>query len=130
MQNARDARATHSAAILTVVVGSATAFAPQVANVRSETSLFGRKPFITGNWKLNPTTKDEAVSLATGIADAVTKKSPGDVALFVPYPYLESVQAAVDGKVTIGAEVRFVVLVFVSVVLLRLRLRGETAVRK
>jgi triosephosphate isomerase len=92
--------------------------------------LFGRKPFITGNWKLNPTTKDEAVSLATGIADAVTKKSPGDVALFVPYPYLESVQAAVDGKVTIGAEVRFVVLVFVSAVLLRLRLRGETAVRK
>jgi triosephosphate isomerase len=95
-----------SAAILTVVVGSATAFAPQVANVRTETSLFGRKPFITGNWKLNPTTKDEAVSLATGIADAVTDESPGDVALFVPYPYLESVQAAVDGKVTIGAEVR------------------------
>mmetsp|Transcript_4376 Transcript_4376/g.7341 ORF Transcript_4376/g.7341 Transcript_4376/m.7341 type:complete len:284 (+) Transcript_4376:132-983(+) len=93
-----------SAAIVAAFVGSASAFAPAVQNARTETGLFARKAFITGNWKLNPGTKDEAISLATGIADAVTSDTPGDVAIFVPYPFLESVQKAVDGKVTIGAE--------------------------
>jgi hypothetical protein len=65
-----------------------------------------RKPFITGNWKMNPTTAQEAVALAKGIADSVTSDTPGDVALFVPYPYIESVQRAVGDKVWIGAEVR------------------------
>jgi hypothetical protein len=93
-------------AVAAAFVGSATAFVPAAQNGRLHTTLFGRKAFITGNWKLNPSTKDEAVALATGIANAVTPSSPGDVALFVPYPFLESVHQAVEGKVTIGAEVR------------------------
>jgi triosephosphate isomerase len=95
-----------SVAVFAAFVSTATAFAPAVQPARVETSLFGRKAFITGNWKLNPSSKDEAVSLATGIANSVTTDSPGDVALFVPYPYLEAVHQAVDGKVTVGAEVR------------------------
>lgn len=101
-----------SALALVSAFGSAAAFAPPAVvqptttttSAVSATQLFERKPFITGNWKLNPTTIDEAVDLAKGIAGAVTSDSPGDVALFVPYPFLQSVKEAVDGKVTIGAE--------------------------
>jgi len=68
--------------------------------------LFGRKPFITGNWKLNPQTKDEAVELAAGIAEAIDEDSPCDVALFVPFPFIETVQKIAGDRVTVGAEVR------------------------
>lgn len=93
-----------AASILAAVIASASSFVVQPQNTRRDTFLSARKPFITGNWKLNPTTKKEAIELATGIANAVSDSSPGDVALFVPYPFLESVESAVDGKVTIGAE--------------------------
>jgi Triosephosphate isomerase len=66
-----------------------------------------RKPFISGNWKLNPQTKEEAVALATEIADAIGSDSPdADVALFVPYVFIEAAMAAVNGKLEVGAEVR------------------------
>jgi Triosephosphate isomerase len=64
-----------------------------------------RKPFITGNWKMNPKTNKEAIELASDIAAAVTPESPGDVAIFVPYPFIESVQNAVGDKLLVGAEV-------------------------
>jgi triosephosphate isomerase (TIM) len=96
-----------SAAVFTAFAASVASFTPSsLKQHRMTTALFERKAFITGNWKLNPATKDEAVSLATTIADSVTPDSPGDVALFVPFPYLEAVHHAVKGKVTIGAEVR------------------------
>lgn len=84
---------------------NAFSFAPVPLSRESKTKLFaGRKPFITGNWKLNPTTRDEAVALATDIANAVTPQSPGDVALFVPFPFIEAVQNAVGDKLAVGAE--------------------------
>jgi hypothetical protein len=43
--------------------------------------------------------------LASGIAAAVTDSSPGDVAIFVPFPFLESVKSVVGEKVLVGAEV-------------------------
>jgi len=71
---------------------------------QQQSALYERKPFITGNWKLNPCTKEEAIQLGTDIASAVTDDSPCDVALFVPFPFIESVQKAVDGKLNVGAE--------------------------
>ena len=73
--------------------------------MRTESQLFERKPFITGNWKLNPSTKEEAIELATGIADATTDASPGDVGLFVPFPFIETVQKIAGDKFVVGAEV-------------------------
>ena len=93
-------------AFLLTTASTAGAFAPQqTAPMDTATALFARKPFISGNWKLNPATRDEAVVLASGIASAVQDDTK-DVALFVPYPYIEAAQGAVGGKVQIGAEVR------------------------
>mmetsp|Transcript_28069 Transcript_28069/g.41336 ORF Transcript_28069/g.41336 Transcript_28069/m.41336 type:complete len:298 (-) Transcript_28069:135-1028(-) len=99
--------AVATAVLTTLLVGEGSAFVAKhqkEAFLKTSTSLDARKPYITGNWKLNPTTKDEAVTLATGIADAVSGSSPGDVALFVPYPFIEAVKTAVGDKVEIGAE--------------------------
>jgi len=71
----------------------------------SSTQLHARKPFISGNWKLNPQTKDEALALAGGIASSITDASPdADVALFVPYVFIESAMDTVGGKLSVGAE--------------------------
>lgn len=98
-------------AILSLLGSTASAFAPATFGVPSRTSIvhvelsMARKPFISGNWKLNPQTRDEAVALATEIADAITPESPdADVALFVPYVFIEAAQAAAGGKLEIGAE--------------------------
>jgi Triosephosphate isomerase len=72
-----------------------------------------RKPFISGNWKLNPQSREEAVKLASDIAASITPSSPlSDVALFVPYVFIEAARDAVQGKLEVGAEVRFCCDVF------------------
>jgi triosephosphate isomerase len=71
----------------------------------STTELFERKAFITGNWKLNPQTKAEAVDLARGIVASIPDNAPCDVGLFVPVPFIETVQAIVGNKLIVGAEV-------------------------
>mmetsp|Transcript_50322 Transcript_50322/g.151539 ORF Transcript_50322/g.151539 Transcript_50322/m.151539 type:complete len:286 (-) Transcript_50322:189-1046(-) len=94
-----------SALTLLAAVGSSAAFAPTLSGSRAPTGLFARKPFISGNWKLNPQTRDEAVTLATEIADSITDDSPdADVALFVPYVFIESAMASVGDKLMVGAE--------------------------
>lgn len=65
-----------------------------------------RKPLISGNWKLNPQTREEAVTLASEIAASIGPNSPdADIALFVPYVFIEAAMGAVDGRLHIGAEV-------------------------
>jgi triosephosphate isomerase len=87
---------------------SAAAFtSQQTSSYRLSSELFSRKPFITGNWKLNPASKEEAIELAAGIADAVTSDSPCDVGLFVPFPFIETVQGIFGDKAAVGAEVSF-----------------------
>jgi Triosephosphate isomerase len=98
------------AASLLVHMG-ANAYAPSLSKTRSLTSfqLEARRPFITGNWKLNPQTKDEAIKLAGAIAQTITPSSPDcDVAIFTPYVFLESAMQAVGGKLLVGAEVSHV----------------------
>ena len=93
-------------AVATLLAGSAAAFAPSTLGGRSATQLDARKPFITGNWKLNPQTRDEAVQLAGDIAASITDASPdADVALFVPYVFLEAAMGAAGDKLMVGAEV-------------------------
>mmetsp|Transcript_13294 Transcript_13294/g.28865 ORF Transcript_13294/g.28865 Transcript_13294/m.28865 type:complete len:287 (-) Transcript_13294:80-940(-) len=96
-----------SALSLLATFGTASAFAPSAAlsAARSATQLDARKPFISGNWKLNPQSRDEAIQLATDIADSITDDSPdADVALFVPYVFLEAAMAKAGDKLMVGAE--------------------------
>jgi len=92
------------------VAGTSSAFTSTanfgVSNrVHSVTELSARKPFISGNWKLNPQTRDEAVALGKDIAASITSDTPDiDIALFVPYVFIESTMNAVDGKLMVGAE--------------------------
>ena len=88
------------------VAGSVSAFAP-TAGVSRYTSLEAtRMPIISGNWKLNPQTREEAVTLASEISAAITPDSPeAEVALFVPYVFIEAAMGSVDGKLSVGAEV-------------------------
>jgi len=88
------------------VLGSTSAFAPSFGVRSTNTDLSAaRKPFITGNWKLNPQTKDEALTLASDIAASIGPDTPDcDVALFVPYVFIEPVHDTVGGKINIGAE--------------------------
>ena len=96
-----------AAAGFVVQKGPISARAGGSATIDSATQLYERKPYITGNWKLNPQTKAEAADLAEGIAAAVTSDSPCDVALFVPFPFIETVKDIVGDKLEVGAEVGF-----------------------
>jgi triosephosphate isomerase len=87
------------------LVSSAQAFTQRLGLERISSSLFARKPFISGNWKLNPQTKAEAVALATNIASKITPTTPNaDIALFVPYVFIEAAMESAAGKFTVGAE--------------------------
>ena len=104
-------------AIASLLFGSSAAFSPALSGNKftSSTQLSARKPFISGNWKLNPKTKDEALALAGDIAAAVNEESPdADVALFVPYVFIESVMDKVGDWINIGAEVSFKDLFFLN----------------
>jgi triosephosphate isomerase len=92
------------------LVGSASAFAPTFGVPRSTSLEATRKPFITGNWKLNPQTQAEAIDLARGIAAAITDDSPCDAALFVPFTFIEAVKGVLGDKLLVGAEVGRILL--------------------
>lgn len=96
---------------LAALVSSTAAFAPSFisrgSSMQTNSALdMARKPFISGNWKLNPQTKDEAIKLAMDIAASITPDSPhAEVALFVPYVFIEAAMDAAGDKLTVGAEV-------------------------
>jgi len=91
------------------LLSTASAFAPVSFGVSRQHSVqldATRKPFITGNWKLNPQTREEAITLATDIAASVTDSTPdADIALFVPYVFIEAAKNAAGDKLMVGAEV-------------------------
>ena len=97
------------AAVATVLLSALVvveAFVPsRVLQASTSTELFAkRKPFITGNWKLNPSTKEEAVELANGVSSQAGNAA-ADVAIFVPYPYIENVLKVTRNKLNVGAQV-------------------------
>lgn len=94
-------------AVLSVLLSTGSAFAPTSVSRQYLTQLEAtRRPFISGNWKLNPQTREEATALATDIAASITKETPdADIALFVPYVFIEAAQKASGGKLMVGAEV-------------------------
>jgi len=93
---------------LALLIGSASAFVrmPSARVVQRHATLLemARESCIAGNWKMNPTSLEEAVQLAEDVAEA-SKTSPGECAIFVPYPYLGPVSNVLAGsKVGLGAQ--------------------------
>ena len=63
-----------------------------------------RRPFIAGNWKMNPETLDEAKKLAAEIG-AASSTAEAQVALMVPHAYMYSLGEVLKGSnVEIGAQ--------------------------
>ena len=63
-----------------------------------------RTPFVAGNWKMN-TTRETAVALAKGTAEAAAKAAGVDVAVCPPSVYLAPVaEALAGGRVALGAQ--------------------------
>jgi hypothetical protein len=97
-------------------LATASAFTTAPVSNRATTELNARKPFISGNWKLNPQTKDEALTLGKEIASSITDASPDvDVALFVPYVFIESTMGVVGDKLSVGAEVRCKIMYYTTI---------------
>ena len=71
-----------------------------------------RRPFIAGNWKMNPSTLPDAVSLARSISSSVTPSTPCDVCVFAPMPFIDACRTAAGASgegsgLDIGAELSF-----------------------
>jgi triosephosphate isomerase (TIM) len=62
-----------------------------------------RRPLIAGNWKMNPASQPEAVTLATAVADRV-HDMPATTVLCPPAVWLIPVSAAVERRLEIGAQ--------------------------
>jgi triosephosphate isomerase len=57
-----------------------------------------------GNWKLNPTTVEDAKTLTDGIIQHVQKSDYSDVVIFPPYPLLPAVAEKLkDTRISVGA---------------------------
>ncbi len=63
----------------------------------------GRTPVIAGNWKMNPTSRADAVGLASSVADRMAALDAITV-VCPPTIWLEPVSAAVAGRVGVGAQ--------------------------
>lgn len=62
-----------------------------------------RRKLIAGNWKMNPTTLEEAIGLASAVAAGAGDKA--DVLVIPPTPFLSAVSAVLSGsKVALGAQ--------------------------
>ena len=100
--------------LVALLASTALAFAPR-ATVRAPTSRLGsvwydaqpqRRALIAGNWKLNPSTAQDADALLALLASNVrTMAAPPEIVIFPPMPYLQKALEAVDGTgIAVGAQ--------------------------
>ena len=98
------------------LASSTEAFSPVTrSNGASATALEAvRQPIMAGNWKMNPATEDDAISLSTGLTKLLGDETcPLDdenplcteVVLFPPFPFISKVKDAVEEVgITVGAQ--------------------------
>eukprot|EP00277_Geminigera_cryophila_P034311 CAMPEP_0173120930 /NCGR_PEP_ID=MMETSP1102-20130122/52898_1 /TAXON_ID=49646 /ORGANISM="Geminigera sp., Strain Caron Lab Isolate" /LENGTH=308 /DNA_ID=CAMNT_0014027269 /DNA_START=15 /DNA_END=941 /DNA_ORIENTATION=- len=93
-----------STASNTAPLRAASGAAPRSARAASLSLEMARVPFIAGNWKMNPTSVSEALTLAKAIADG-KGSSKAQVAICVPHPYLDACGPIFSaGGVELGAQ--------------------------
>jgi triosephosphate isomerase len=99
---------------LLVSLSSTNAFSLTQRNTRSVTVLNARQPIMAGNWKMNPSTEEKALELASNLTTLLGEETcpmDGDnefcteVVLFPPHPFLRQVKDTVaDIGITTGAQ--------------------------
>mmetsp|Transcript_38280 Transcript_38280/g.46733 ORF Transcript_38280/g.46733 Transcript_38280/m.46733 type:complete len:298 (-) Transcript_38280:117-1010(-) len=108
-----------SAALLfTISCANAFSFTPNGLGRAFTTKLDAkRQPIMAGNWKMNPNTEEEAISLAAGLTKLVGEETcPMDednefcteVVIFPPHPFITKVKEEVEEiGITVGAQAVF-----------------------
>jgi triosephosphate isomerase len=103
-----------------VALSGANAFVQKPSTpfvVRSTSSLNAfRQPIMAGNWKMNPATEDEAITLAKGltkylgdetcaVTDDVEDETCTEVVVFPPHPFIRTVKDICDEVgIVLGAQ--------------------------
>ncbi|CAB9528888.1 Triosephosphate isomerase [Seminavis robusta] len=109
-----------SVCISSLLAGAASSFVlpqtPTTTTTVTQLSAF-RQPIMAGNWKMNPETEEEALSLASEVAerlgaetcatggDSVDESTCTEVVVFPPFPFISKVKDAVAGAgLVVGAQ--------------------------
>mmetsp|Transcript_5370 Transcript_5370/g.12597 ORF Transcript_5370/g.12597 Transcript_5370/m.12597 type:complete len:339 (-) Transcript_5370:124-1140(-) len=96
----------HSRASSIAAAASSPALRAERSGIVAAT--MARESFVAGNWKCNPVDINEAKSLATAVI-AEAKTAPGQVAIFVPHPFVKTVADLAEGSnVEVGGQNMFV----------------------
>jgi len=99
----------------TALFSTTNAFNTPMAFSRSSvTQLNARQPIMAGNWKMNPTTEDESLELASGLTNILGDETCAiddsdemcvEVVIFPPFPFLAKTgDVASEAGITLGAQ--------------------------
>jgi triosephosphate isomerase len=80
--------------------------------VTSNSNYNGRRTIVAGNWKLNPSSKEEAISLLNGLKTGMANTSHHnkqndnvEVVIFPPLPFVQDALSILDGtSIKVGAQ--------------------------
>ena len=93
-----------AAVIASLALMPASALVAPAAPVRPSTALAARQPITGGNWKMNPTSLDDARELAKSVA-AAAGSSAAEGIVFPPYPFIGPVGEIIkDTKLNLGSQ--------------------------
>ena len=104
-----------SGAILASLASSSDAFSFQALKGRATaTVLAARQPIMAGNWKMNPSTEEEAIDLGSKLTKLLGEETCAmdedndfctEVVVFPPHPFISKVKDVVeDIGITVGAQ--------------------------
>ena len=93
-----------AALIASLALAPATSLVAPAAPVRPASALMARQPITGGNWKMNPTSLDDARELAKSVA-AAAGSSAAEGIVFPPYPFIGPVGEIIkDTKLNLGSQ--------------------------
>ena len=93
-----------AAVIASLALAPATALVAPAAPARPSTALAARQPITGGNWKMNPTSLEDARELAKSVA-AAAGSSAAEGIVFPPYPFIGPVGEIIkDTKLNLGSQ--------------------------
>lgn len=102
--------------VVALWLGAASAWMPQSHRPRVNrmgVSMKARQPIMAGNWKLNPATKSDAISLANGFIELLGDETCSivegemctEVVAFPPFPFISAVEKVLsDVGCDVGAQ--------------------------